>query len=203
MHPTVPLFLALSTMLLIPAYPYYVVFFYTCLGIFFVCMTGRENNDIPYTLALPVAKRDAVRARVLITVAIQMAQLVTAALVAVLRAKLGVGTNDVGMDANVALFGIALVLFGLFNHMFFIRYYKDPLKVGKAFVISSTLYFVYMIIVEVCVHVFPFFQNRLDTPDPLFLPEKLATLAFGFVLYALLTWDACRKAEASFEQLDC
>ena len=36
MHPTVLIFLALSAMLLIPSYPYYVVFFYTALGVFFV-----------------------------------------------------------------------------------------------------------------------------------------------------------------------
>ena len=35
MHPTVPIFLLLSAMLLIPNYPYYVAFFYTGLGVFF------------------------------------------------------------------------------------------------------------------------------------------------------------------------
>lgn len=202
MHPTVLIFLGLSAMLFIPSYPYYVVFFYTCLGLFFVCMTGRENNDIAYTLTLPVAKRDAVRARILFAALIQLIQLAASAVIAVLRAALGGQPNDVGMDANVALFGISLVLFGLFNHSFFIRYYRAPVKVGKAFLVSSILYFVYMMIAEASVHVFPFFKNRLDTPDPLFMPEKLATLAVGAVLFGLLTWDACRKAERDFERLD-
>ena len=34
-HPLLPFFLLLSAMLLIPAYPFYVVFFYTTLGLFF------------------------------------------------------------------------------------------------------------------------------------------------------------------------
>lgn len=40
LHPTAPLFLCLSAMLLIPNYPYCVVFFYTSLAVFFICLTG-------------------------------------------------------------------------------------------------------------------------------------------------------------------
>ena len=46
LHPTAPLFLALSAMLLIPNYPYLVAFFYTGLGVFFTCLNGRENDDV-------------------------------------------------------------------------------------------------------------------------------------------------------------
>ena len=71
LHPTVPLFWLLGAMLLIPNYPYYVIFFYTLLGIFFVCLSGRENNDIAYTLTLPVRKRDVVAARMGLAVLIE------------------------------------------------------------------------------------------------------------------------------------
>ena len=60
MHPTAPIFLALSVLLIIPNYPYYVTFFYTSLAIFFTCLNGRENNDVYYTLLLPVPKRSVV-----------------------------------------------------------------------------------------------------------------------------------------------
>ena len=62
MHPTAPMFLALSAMLLIPNYPYYVIFFYTSLAVFFICLTGRENHDIFFTMLLPVSKKDVVKA---------------------------------------------------------------------------------------------------------------------------------------------
>ncbi|MEG2624491.1 MAG: ABC-2 transporter permease, partial [Clostridia bacterium] len=77
-HPTSILFLLLSAMLLIPNYPYLVVFFYTSLAIFFVCLAGRENHDIFYTLSLPVAKRDIVRARFAFSVVLQLAQILIA-----------------------------------------------------------------------------------------------------------------------------
>ena len=69
------LFLALSAMLLIPNYPYYVTFFYSTLGIFFCCQLGRENKDIFFTLCLPVRKRDVVSARFLLAVLLEAAQI--------------------------------------------------------------------------------------------------------------------------------
>ncbi len=77
LHPINVIFLAMSAYLLIPNYPYYVTFFYTSLGIFFVCLTGRENHDVDYTMLLPVRRRDLVRARIGFAVGIEIAQLLT------------------------------------------------------------------------------------------------------------------------------
>ena len=41
MHPVTPLMLMLSSMALIPNYPYTVMFFYMTLAVFFTCMMGR------------------------------------------------------------------------------------------------------------------------------------------------------------------
>lgn len=64
MHPITPLMLLLSVMVLIPNYPYAVMFFYMTLAVFFTCMMGRENQDVIYSLTLPVAKSDIVKARI-------------------------------------------------------------------------------------------------------------------------------------------
>ena len=57
LHPAAVLFLLLSSMMLIPNYPMYVLFFYNTLGIFFICLSGRENHDFAYSLSLPIRKR--------------------------------------------------------------------------------------------------------------------------------------------------
>ena len=132
MHPASVLFLLLSAMLLIPNYPYYVICFYTCLGTFFICLTGRENRDIEFTALLPVRKTDLVRARVFTVMLMQLAQLVIAVPFAVFSSRVS-AENLVGMDANTAFFGFALVLYGVFNLVFFRNYYRAPGKVGKAF----------------------------------------------------------------------
>ena len=202
LHPTNMVFLALSAMLIIPAYPYYVVFFYTTLGLFFVCLTGRENKDIDYTLTLPVRRCDLVRARVLLAVVIELTQVVVCIPFAVLSQRLNRMGNLVGMDANVAFFGFSLVMLGLFNLVFFTVYYRRPERVGMPFVLDSLAEAVYVVAAEVCAHQVPFMRRALDTMDPAYMPWKLAVLGAGAVLFGLMTFLACRLAEKRFEQVD-
>jgi hypothetical protein len=202
MHPTVPLFLFLSSLLIIPNYPYLVTFFYTTLGIFFTCLSGREDNDVFYTLTLPVRKKDIVRTRFIFVVMVETAQIICAIPFAIIRQKLPLPGNQVGIDANIALFGSALIMLGIFNLIFFSIYYKDVTKVGKAFGWSSIGISIYIIVAETCDHVVPFIRDRLDTKDPEFLYEKLVVLSVGIIIYIAMTSLAYMKSVRSFESLD-
>lgn len=201
-HPTVIIFWCLSFMLLIPNYPYYVVFFYSALALFFVCLTGRENHDIEYTMAFPVRKRDVVKARISFAVLCELIQMTAAVPFALLRQRMPLPGNQVGMDANLAFFGLALMMLGLHNLVFFTLYYAGPAKVGRAFVASSAVMFFFMAVAETLTHVLPFLRDRLDTPDPLYLPEKFATLAAGAAVFTILTLRSCRISVKQFEKLD-
>lgn len=201
-HPTTVLFLLLSAMLLIPNYPLYVTFFYCTLGLFFAMLSGRENQDIAYSVLLPVRKRDLVRARMLFAVCFELMQIVLSAVFCCLRVRLLGAENAAGMDANLAFFGLSFVLLGLFNFVFFIQYYRDPAKVGKAFAIAAIVVFLYIGVVEALSFIVPFFKNKLDTPDPQFLSAKLFVLFFGLLMFALLTAAACKLSESRFEKLD-
>jgi len=202
MHPTAVMFLFLSAMLMIPNYPFYVICFYTSLGLFFICLTGRENRDIEYTLLLPIAKRQLVYARILLAVILEMAQLAAAVPFAILRGCLPIPPNVVGIEANTAFFGSAFALYGLFNLIFFTAYYRAPDHVGRAFIGASAAQAVYMLLAETAVHAIPFAKAVLDTPDPANMGAKLPVLAAGIVIFAVLTWIAAKRAVKSFETLD-
>ena len=202
MHPTNVIFLSLSAMLLIPNYPYYVTFFYTTLGLFFLCLNGRENNDIEYSLALPVRKQAIVKGRIAFAILVEFVQLALAVPFAILRQSISPVGNEVGMDANIAFFGLSLLMMGLFNVLFFPAYYQNPNKVGKAFVVSSTLIFLYIMVAEALTHVVPLFRDQLDTPDPLFLSAKLVVLAIGCVGFALMSLLAYTLSAKRFVALD-
>ena len=202
MHPAALIFLALSSMLLIPNYPLYVIFFYTSLGVYFICLSGRENHDITYTMSLPVTKRQLVRARILLAVLLEGSQLILAIPFAILRANLPIGANLVGMDANIAFFGSSLLMLGVFNYVFFVSYYSAPDKVGRAFIFGSIAEAVYMLIAETMVHVLPFARDVLDSPDPKGFAAKLGFLVIGAAAFTLLTLLAEKRAAAHFEKLD-
>ena len=202
LHPTAPIFLLLSSMLLIPNYPYLVIFFYTGLAVFFTCMTGRENHDVDYTMLLPVAKRDVVRARMLMVVLLDMAQLLVAIPCAMLRQAILPEPNAAGMDANVALFAFALVQMGVFNAVFFRLYYRDVKKVGVSFIWSTVGVFLFICVAEAATYAVPFVRDVLDTPDPAHLGAKLLVLLAGAAVFALCTGLTCRRAQRTFEAQD-
>ncbi|MDO4567425.1 MAG: ABC-2 transporter permease [Clostridia bacterium] len=205
LHPTMLIFLLLSGMLCIPSYPYYVVFFYTAMGVFYTCTWGRENQDVFYTLMLPVKKTDVVDARFGTVILFELLQLLVAIPFAVLRQTV-IGaqnpSNPVGMDANLALFAFALLLYAAFNWAFMGVYYRDVRKVGKAFVIGSIAMFALMLVLEMLVHVVPFMRDVLDTPDTAYVGEKLIVLAVCAAVFVLVNLAALRRARRNFVKQD-
>ncbi len=202
MHPTALIFLSFSFMLLIPNYPYYVIFFYTGLAIFFTCMNGRENHDVFYTVTLPIAKKEVVKARFIFVIILELLQALLSIPFAVIRQSMPLAGNQVGMDANIAFFGLSFIMMGVFNLIFFGIYYKNVTKVGKAFVWASSIFFAIMIIAEACVHVIPFVRDYLDTKDTEYLIIKISLLMIGIGIYILLTLIAYFKSVSNFEKLD-
>lgn len=202
LHPAAIIFLCLSSMLMIPSYPYFVIFFYTCLGVFFTCMAGRENKDLYYTILLPVKKREIVGARFLLVVLVELLQFAAAVPFALLHNTVYPGPNPAGMNVNIAFFGFAFLLLGLFNLVFFINYYKNPNKVGIPFLLGCIVFAVGMVLVEASKYVLPFAATYLNAQGTQNLPHQLAAFAIGAALWALFTLAAYRRSVKSFETFD-
>lgn len=198
MHPSTPLMLLLSAMVFIPNYPFVVIFFYTTMSVFFTCLSGRENRDIAYSLALPAAKRDIVRARIWFAVIAELAQLLIMLALIPLAQKVNPAGNQGGLDANLALVGLGLVVYGVFNLVFFTLYYKDVHKVGMPFVVSGIVMLVLTALDIMSTYAVPFVRDVLDTPDFSHLGAKLAAVAVGAAVFVLLTLVSCRIGEKRF-----
>lgn len=201
-HPTAIIFLALSAMLLIPNYPYMVVFFYTGLGIFFCCMNGRETRDVSYTIMLPISKREVVKARMLFTTLLELCQMLMAIPFAFIRQHMGIGGNAAGMDANISLFAIGFILYGAFNMVFFISYYGNVNWVGKAFLKACTVEAVLICFFEALTHANPFFKTVLDTSDNQNVEIKVVILAVSMILFAVMNIFTYNISAGRFEKID-
>ena len=144
MHPTAFIFLSFAVLVFVPNYPYEVIFFFSCLSVFFCCMMARENGDIAFSCALPVKKEHIPLAKMLVVIGLQCAILLLVGAMgaikgAVLPAEQYV--NQAGISANLALVGNGAVLLGVFNLIFFPRYFKAPEKIGVPFVIGAVAVF--------------------------------------------------------------
>ena len=201
-HPMMYVFALFGVMLIIPNYPYTVVFFYGLLGIFFTFLNGRENKDVYYCAVLPVTKRDQVRARAWLVVAVELAELVIAVPFAFHSARINPnGTNLAGIDANVALFGSVLLIYGVFNVVFLPVFYKTAIRAGRAFLLAVIPMTVLMVLGEALSH-FPVVGPYLDATDAAGQVRQLPVLAVGLAAFALLSWLAYRKAAKNYERVD-
>ncbi len=202
MHPMGYIMLLCSALILVPGYPYGVSCFYMGLAIFFICLTARENHDASYTLTLPVSRRDAVKGRILFCTVLEVIDLVLIALFILLKQVIGNMPNPAGLDAGVTLIGEAMILFAIFNLIFFPLYYRDINKPGKALCFAAAAMFLWIILEIVGTYTIPFFRDVLDTPDPQHMSDKLLFMFGGLALFAGGTALSVQKSVKKFEEVD-
>lgn len=200
-HPMTLVFILSGVFLIIPNYPYSIAFFYVTLGIFFMFTNSREQRDCDYCAVLPVRKRDAVKAACLFSVVVELLSIVLAVPFAFLSVRINPkGTNLAGLDANVALFAMAFLVFALFNLVFWPSLYRTGYKVGVSFVKACVV----MALLAVCDVVLPHIPGLqwLDGTDTASCLRQLPLLIAGVVLYAVLTLLAYRRAAENYEKVD-
>lgn len=189
-------------MVFIPNYPYEVMFFFSGLSAFFICLTGRENKDLPFSCVLPVEKRDVAAARVLFCMILQLAQIVLCVpFIAIKSAWINM-PNLAGMEANAAFLGFGLMMLGGFNLIFFPLYFKNPNKVGKPFAFGAVFIFLAVAAVTVCCQIAPLFKDVLDTRDPLHFGAKAVVFAIGAAVYAAASFLSVKLSQRNFEKAD-
>ena len=202
MHPMGYIMLLCSALILVPGYPYGVSCFYMGLAIFFICLTAREDHDAAYTLMLPVTRRDAVKARILFCTVLEVADLLLMAVFILVKNALGSIPNPAGLDAGVALIGEGMILFAIFNMVFFPIYYSDINKPGKAFLFGAGAVFAWIILEVVGTYAIPFFRDVLDRPDPENMSDKLLFTLAGLALFAAGTAWSVKQSAKKFEAVD-
>ena len=147
-HPALFIYLALILMLLIPNYPYLVSCFFVCNGIFFCFQQARENGDAMYTAMLPVSKAQAVKARCLFVVIIEMIDVVLMAAMCAFALVAMPETNGGGTDHGLSLLAFALVLFAIFNLIFLPSFYKTGYKAGSSFLKGAIGVWIWLMLIE-------------------------------------------------------
>ena len=199
-HPNLFIFTALGVLVIVPAYPYGMVFLFGCLAPFITFMYGRETNDIYYTSLLPVKKSDTVKAKFLLVILAQMTQLLITLPFAFLRVHLLPDGNVAGIEANVAYYGFGFLTYAIFNFIFLTYFFKSAHKVGNAFLLAIIPASLVVLVMEVIVH-FPQF-NWLDSVEPSMMMKQLPILFIGVVVYIVANSIAYKISVKRFEQVD-
>ena len=205
LHPTVFIFLSFAALVFVPNYPYEVIFFFSCLSVFFCCMMTRENGDIAFSCALPVKKEHIPLAKILVTIGLQCIILLLVGIIgavkgAVLPAEQYV--NQAGISANIVLVGNGAILLGIFNLIFFPRYFKKPDKIGVPFVIGAVVIFLLISVFIALRWVTPLYSTTLNGLNSENTGAKLVALVIGIAVYAILSTVSCNLSMENFQRID-
>ena len=204
---TIPLtyiFLTFALMTFIPGYPILCGAFFFCLGLFQSYQSSREANDILYSVLLPVAKRDVVKAKYLAAAVLEMAMFVLCAVCTIIRmtflSDAGVYEANALMAANLVYLAFILLIFAAFNFFFIGGFFKTAYGVGKPFIVFIVVNFVVIGIAEALHHLPGLgWTNVLGFSNT---GGQLMILAAAVIIYVAATMMSCRISQSRFEQID-
>lgn len=199
-HPTSIVFSFLGCLVLVPAYPYSVIFLFGCLAPYISFLNARETNDAWYTAILPVTKRESVLGKCLLIAFFQLFQLLFSIPFVFLRNALNIANNPVGLDATLAWYGFGLILYAVFNLVFLSVFYKSGYRIGKSFFLAAIPMVLLMAAVESTAHISAFVWMDSYQPDHLLM--QLPLLAAGIFCYGALMALAYRISVKHFKKVN-
>ncbi len=201
-HPLYYLMPLFGALILIPFWVYFVALMYFLFIAFpNIIVNAKAQNDTGFSVLLPVRKSDVVKARVLSMVVHEVLQIAVAAIFVAISLSV-FKQNNFLIDANIAYLGCGLVMYGLFNLVFFPMFYRTAHKVGIPMVASLVTAFLFATAIELLVVFVPQVTFVLDGRTSEALVRQLPVLAAGIALFSGLTWLAYRLSAKRFEKVD-
>jgi len=197
-------FIAFALMTFIPGYPILCGAFFVCFGIFQSYQTGREDNDILYSVLLPVRKTDVVRAKYATTVILQMLAFFFCTVFTLIRmialSEAKVYTTNALMAANFVFLAFVLLIFTAFNVIFLGGFFKTAYGIGKPFVVFVIANFTIIGIAE-ALHHFPGL-SWLNAMDFSYIGRHSMILGAAVIMYIVVTTTTCKISQKRFEKID-
>ena len=198
------IFIAASALAFVPGYPILLAPFFVCLGIFYSFQNAREANDVIYSMLLPIAKRDYVRAKFAFTVTVEAAAFVLISAVTAVRMTLladtGAYAENPLMNATPVYLAFVLLMFAAFNVFFLSGFFRTGWKIGVPFVVFCIVGALIIFIGEALWH-FPGMEylhsQRIENA-----PLQFATLSAGLAVFCFATFISMKVCEGRFEKID-
>ena len=146
------IFTILACLVIIPSWPSLISVMYPLIAIITIFPISSANQDPLYTSFLPIKKKDIVKARILYIMCIEIIAILISIPFALIRKYLlsSIILNDLGI--NLALYGIVLFIYTIFNLILIPWVYKKIDKTALPTTIS-TIVIMFLIILIMMVFI--------------------------------------------------
>ncbi len=157
----------------------------------------KSNNDVSYSVMLPVSKKEIVKARIVSVMTLEMIHIVMMVVFTLAHNALYT-VNNFFMDPNYAFFGLVFIMFGLFNLILFPIYYKTAYKYGAAVIISTVAALLFAAAVEVLVVLNKDVAVFLEAD----LTRQLVILTVGIFVFVITAAISYKMSIKLFKKVD-
>jgi ABC-2 type transport system permease protein len=202
LHPLFYLVPLLCALILIPSWLYFIaisyVFFITITNLF---ATSKAQNDIRFSVMLPVRKKDIVKARFYTVIFVELLQLITAVIFGIINQRLYTRDNFL-LEPNAAFFGFVFIMYAIFNGIFLPMFYKTGHKIGWPAILSTGVAILFAAAVELFALLVPFAKQALDSDQSDMVVYKIIVLFVGAIIFVLSNMLAYKVSAKRFEMID-
>jgi len=184
-------------LIFIPMWIYLIVFMY----FFWFSMVNipagyiaKEDNS--FNAMLPVAKKEIVQSKIYAIIILQGIHIIFAIIFGIIHNYI-YGTYNFFFDINIAFFGIAILMFAVFNISFFPWYFKTAYSYGKPVILGVVITLVYGFVFEFDVVRFEFMRTIFEGT---FL-NQMIVLVVAIVVSVVLTIFTMKLSVQNFERI--
>ena len=142
------------------------------------------------------------KARILLCAGLEVIDLLLIGLFILVKGAAGSMPNPAGLDAGLALLGEGMILFAIYNMIFFPMYYRDINKPGKAFGFAASAMFLWIVLEVAGTYTVPFVRDVLDQPDPRYMSDKALFTLGGLALFLGGTAWSIQTSAKRFGEVD-
>lgn len=188
-----------GALFLIPQWPFFIALMY----FFFISVPNllssfNTQNDYTFTIMLPVKKEDIVKSKITAFMILEMLHLAAGVFYSFLNSVL-YKTENFMLDPNAAFFGIASIMFGLFNLILFPMYFKTAYNFGLPAIVSTVVVVVFILSIELLNIFNSTVRFYLEGKSTAGIVTQFSILAAGIIIYLVLSYistvASCRRFE--------
>ena len=200
-----PFFLLLpiitGALMLIPGWLYLLVLMYFCfMTVPNVFANYKTNSDLMFSSLMPVTRKEIVASRIISFMALELLHITFAVVYAVINRNIYDSTWFVFIQPNIAYFGLAFIMFALFNLTLFPLYFKTGYTYGVATVVSVATIIIFGGVVEYIALTNQTIKQFLLGSEGLL--SHIFLLVIGIVIYVLFSFLSYIISIKRFEKVD-
>lgn len=202
----IPLFFFLlpiltGALMLIPGWLYlFVLMYFPFISVPNILASYKTNNDLMFSILMPTSRKNIVASRIISFMILELLHIIIAVGYAIIHFRIYDTTWFMFIHPNVAYFGIAFIMFGLFNVILFPLYFKTGYNYGFATISSVGVIMIFGAAVEYVALKNQTISQFLKISEGSL--SHIGLLAFGIILFALFSFIAYKISVVRFMKVD-